>query len=74
MRTACIIAPKIGPVYGTKLSLNCARTVAADRLANDDAFPGEIVVRLPRRLGIDHAYRIRPAKECRTDFSTWCGD
>ena len=56
MRTAITVAKMNGQtrsvlnVYG---STEYARTILFDRVANGHAFPGEQVVRLPRRLGID---------------------
>jgi hypothetical protein len=49
MRKAILWAPKVGQVSGTAGEIGRMRMLLADRIANGEAFPGEIVVRLPRR-------------------------
>lgn len=49
MRQAVLIAPKVGIITGTLRTTESCIHLFLDRLANDEAFPHEQVVRLPRR-------------------------
>jgi len=48
MKLAIVVAPGVGRVQGLVGAVNALRVDLADRAANDVAFPGEYIVRLPR--------------------------
>lgn len=51
-RPAALAAPGVGLVHGTfGVPVETLRVWLDDRRADGDAFPGEFVVRLPRRYG-----------------------
>lgn len=54
MRTSVIVAPKYGVISGRTYRTERARMLVSDRLADGEAYPGETVARLPRRLCRDH--------------------
>lgn len=51
------------PILGTIGDIRSLRILASDRAANEQAFPGEQVVRLPRSIG-----RIRDGEDDRAAF------
>ena len=50
MRLAIIVAPKVGRISGCAETTKGLLVDVSDRIANGDAFPGEYVVRIPRRF------------------------
>ena len=49
-KVAVLVAPQVGLVIAPAFSFSVAAVVLADRIANGEAFHGEHVVRLPRRI------------------------
>ena len=52
MRVSALVARRAGALIVVRLALDVAslRVLLADRVANGEAFPGEHVIRLPRRV------------------------
>jgi hypothetical protein len=48
MKLAIVVAPGVGRVHGLVGAVKDLQTDLEDRKANDVAFPGEYIVRLPR--------------------------
>ncbi len=55
-RWAVAVAPGVGIVHGTMMGALALATLLADRAANGEAFPGEHLVRLPRRVSRANAF------------------
>lgn len=60
MRTSILAAPGVGRVLGSErvAGTTSAAMLLSDRVANGDAFDGEMLVRLPRRFWIDRLGRL----------------
>ena len=52
MKTAIVIAPGVGLVHGLAGPAHRVAQWVADRIANGCAYPGERVIRLPRRVRV----------------------
>lgn len=57
MRISIIVSKKGEPVMGCNATTDKLRTLVSDRAANGEGFPGEQVVRLPRRAS-KHAEQV----------------
>lgn len=55
-RWAIAVAPGVGIVHGSMMGARELATLLADRAANGEAFSGERLVRLPRRVARANAF------------------